>query len=531
MDPSALGSLWNSFRPITKLLDEILVEIFLCTGAERGAHDNGISPVELTRYMLVCWRWRSVIVSHACFWGTIVVKKRSEWLQIALPRSQLAMVHLESDASTLASVLSDVIPHRDRIRSLELGKCRSYAQVMGVSSLIQAPFKSLTRLHIKSYAHDRPDFGPYLLFLPEHYPQLTHLTLRGLHVQWTESLLSRLTLLYLSHCSIWPSLMDGDAFLDVLQQGRRLEDLTLSDFISAACSVVPSRSRRPFTFPRLTDLLIVDEERWFRQFMAFVRAPRPRQLTLRTGDVGTDDLDNAPTSPQVIMRAPDVPFFLDTGVRAHIHASTTVAAFNMWHRASDMQCTSYTLAFPLPGMVLDFSPMIQIFGLLNGDIPELSTLSVLDLKAPMCGLDRDTLDAYFDAAPHLRWLHIGCGRDASFPLPPYVFDSLSTRSEAPDADSNGSDAAVRCPKLTYLGLGGLDWDGGAVMDAALGCLRTRAALGVQQLEHLAIRVRPRPPEEEPEGGWGPAVARYATQLQEMVSHQFSFAVGPECGVY
>lgn len=368
-----------------------------------------------------------------------------------------------------------------------------------------------------------------LVFLPEHYPQLTHLTLKCLHLQWTTSLLSRLTYLDLSDCSIWPFPMEGDTFLDVLQQGQHLEELTLDDFMSAACSVVPSRSRQPFSLPRLTSLLIIDEERWFRQFMAFVRAPRPRELALLAGDVGTDE-----TRTPVIMPAPDVPFFLDTGIRLHVHMATTAVALNIWHRASEMQCMSFSLTSPIPDAVLDLSPIIS---LVKEVIHDFSTLCMLDLKVPMRGLNRDTLDAlYLDAAPHLRWLHIGCGRDASHPLPAYIFDSLATRSDASDADSRGGNAVVRCPKLTFLGLGGLDWDGGAVMDAAADCLRTRAALGAQKLKYLAIRVRspPRSKEEGPDGPkeWKAAVvSRYGAQLLAMVSREFSFAVGPTRGVY
>ncbi len=121
VDSLTLGRMWNAFASINALPDEVLVEVFLCTRLKRRTFDKDISPVEPTRYMVVCRRWRDVIVSHACFWGTIVVKKRTEWLRLALPRSNQAMLYLEfDDLPTLASVLSDVIPHRDRIRTLEL---------------------------------------------------------------------------------------------------------------------------------------------------------------------------------------------------------------------------------------------------------------------------------------------------------------------------------------------------------------------------------------------------------------------------
>lgn len=150
VDSLTLGRMWNSFASINALPDEVLVHVFLYTRLKRRAYED-ISPVEPTRYMVVCRRWRDVIVSHACFWGTIAVEERTEWLKLALPRSNQAMLYLEfNKLPTLASVLPDVMPHRDRIRTLVLGYHPFYTEFMTVSPLIAAPFKSLTRLEISA---------------------------------------------------------------------------------------------------------------------------------------------------------------------------------------------------------------------------------------------------------------------------------------------------------------------------------------------------------------------------------------------
>ncbi|OJT03489.1 hypothetical protein TRAPUB_5908 [Trametes pubescens] len=521
VDPLTLRRAWNSFASFDELPDEILIEVFLCAGV---VHDNDTSPVELTRYMLVCRRWRDVIVSHACFWNTIAVQGRSApWFRLALRRSQLAMLHLESDAPTLASVLPDLVPHRDRIRSLQVGYCQSYVQFMAVSSFIQAPFESLTALHIETGTDDRPNTG-YVGLLPEHYPQLENLSLRGLHIQWTASLMSGLTYLDLNRCSLWPSLMDGDTFLDVLQQGQSLEVLSLRYFMSAACSAIPSRDRPAFTLPRLHEIVLVDKEQWVQQFMAFVRARRPRELAL-TSNFGIGDLDNAPLGHHGLVPAPDVPLFSGTGSRLHLHAFTTEARGALWrHRGSS---TEYrTWAIHAPSLAEDIIRFIRPLRKVS-----TSTLCMLDIKMPMRGVRRDILDAFLDEAPHLRWLHLGCGQDLSHPLPTDIFDSLATRTGGSDTAA----AAVRCPKLTYLGLGGLHWDGGAVMEAALSCLRTRAQMGptVKQLEYLKIRIWGIWTGVEKDRRWfRPTEVWCGTLLQEMVSREFSIAIGLDlCGVY
>lgn len=535
MDPLTLGRAWNSFACINEIPEELLVQVFLfaCTQDQDQDQDG---PRELKWLMLVCRRWRYVIVSHACFWNMIFVRGRSKWFRLTLRRSKLAMLHLYIDPHTLelASMLPDVIPHRDRIRSLVQQACVSYVQFMALSSLLEAPFRSLTRLRVGPASPDgRPDTG-YFVLIPEHYPQLTELVLIGVHVQWTVPLLSQLEKLYLTKCSIWPSHMDGDTFLDVLQHGQHLNCLDLQDFIGAACSVVPSRDRPPFTLPCLDVVRVVDEDRWVQQFMAFVHAPRPHG-SAHARYFGIGDLDNAstPLSHHEVFPAPDVPLFPDTGFRLYVHAFKTEVRCTRWYHGSDgTRYNSYSSLRRGQELVDDIDDLIRLLG---NTMVHPSALCMLDLKIPMHNVDCHTLAAFLDAAPHLQWLHLGCGHDFRRPLPSGIFEILATRTG--DYDTNEDTAAVRCPKLKYLGLGGLDWDGGAVMDAALGCLRTRARVrpSVQQLEYLTIRIKSlRIIEEEELGEWfKPTEVWYGTLLQAMVSPgEFSFALGPNsCGLY
>lgn len=510
VDTPPQGRRWNAFsHGISKLPDELLVQVLLYSQQNQN--------------MLVCRRWRGLIVSHACFWSTIFAKGHPEWLKLALSRSKSAMLDLGLDPSTLASVLSEVIPHRERIRSLGLERCQSYAQVTALSSLFQAPFKCLTVLQLKTPTDDRPDAG-YFVLRPEHYPQLTTLILAGVHVQWTSSLLSQLTTLSLKFCSIWPSPMDGDTFLGVLQHGQRLTTLMLQDFMSAACSAIPSRAKPPISLPLLKFVYLIDTEQWVREFTFRVRTHTPSELAL-TGEADVGDFDNIPISRRGLLLAPATPFFPDSGARLHIHATRTMVMLTDWaHTQEGAGHKIYNAHTPngFSAAILR-SPTMFCF--------PSSSLSILDIRVPMHDMDRDTLDAYLEGAPRLRWLHIGCGKDASHALPAYVFDILAA---CPYDSVDEALYPARWPELTYLGLGGLDWDGGAVMDAALHCLRIREADGARQLEYLAIRVKPRHREGKSgeRGEWEEVDIRYAERLEDMVSCEFSFAVGPDIrGVY
>lgn len=520
VDSLTLGRMWNSFASINALPDEVLVHVFLCTRLKRRTWEKDISPVEPTRYMVVCRRWREVIVSHACFWGTIVVKKRTEWLGLALPRSNQAMLYLEfDDLPTLASVLPDVTPHRDRIRTLTLGYHPCYTEFMVVSPLISATLKSLTRLEITASTWRRPEVG-YFVLLPEHYPQLTHLELQGVHIQWTTSLLSRLKVLSLTKCSIGPSPIHADIFLGVLRRGRRLKKLVLDGFMTAACSDPPSKSQPPFSLPRLQEFRITDSAQWVQQLAIFVRAPTRGRVQI-SGNVAIGDLDDTPISHRGLLLPPERPFFSAniTTLRVYILCPSTKFTLEC---SENPVSTALELNLPKDVILTSSTILASIKSALNP-----GSLQSLALSIPMHNVDRDAFDAYLDASPHLQSLHLvstapwGSSRH---PLPLCIFDSLAARSRALDKDeSDVARVRLRCPKLRSLYLGGLAWDGGAPMDAALDCLRTRAALDVRKLEFLNIHVLPRPSEGGPKQ-WRAVDRRYFKQLQKMVSHTFSFSV-------
>lgn len=522
VDSLTLGRMWNAFASINTLPDEVLVQVFLCTRLKRHTWSRDISPVEPTRYMAVCRRWRDTIVGHACFWDTILVDEGTKWLRLALSRSHQAMLHLEFDhLPTLASLLPDVVPHRDRIRNLVLGYHPRYTEFMTVSPLIAAPFKSLTRLNISASTRYRPDVG-YFVLLPEHYPQLMQLELKGLHVKWTASLLCQLTSLSLSNGTTAPSPMHADTFLDVLQHGQNLKSLILDGFISAACSNPPSRSRHPFSLSNLEEFRITDSAQWIQHLMTFVQSPTQHAgWVALSGEVAVGDLSNALISHRGFLLPPEVPFFPANTTSLVVLILWPATRFTLQSSNSQVHTT---LALDLPAHVP--LPSNTILASIKGTL-DTHLLRALDLRIPMHNVDRDAFDAYLDAFPYLRSLHIGTtAREKNYdPLPVCIFDSLMSRNHALDKDDfDVGRIRVRCPNLESLSLGGLSWDGGAVMDAALDCLKIRAALDAPQLKFLDIRVLPRPLKGRPRG-WRAVDLRYTEQLQNMVSNTYSFFVG------
>ncbi|KAL1943557.1 hypothetical protein VTO73DRAFT_4002 [Trametes versicolor] len=517
VDSPALGGTGNGFASINTLPDELLVPILLLTRLWPPWSSKKTNPV---CYMLVCRRWRAVILAHGHFWDTITVHKRTEWLLLALSRSHQVPLHLTfADLPTLAGVLPHVVPLRDRIESLVLGR-GSKEELAAVSSLINGVFPSLTKLAISNGGIPSPITGPtveQLLFRHANYPRLAHLELERLPVQLTESLFRHLTTLTLKSCSPAPSQMTADAFLDMLESAERLENLTLNRFVSAACSQLPSPSRHAFSLPRLRNIDLTDTASWIRQLTTFVELP-PRGSVRLVGSLANHELDDALIQHWTLLlpQLHGLPFFFTTDTLT-VSEYLGQAAFH---------CTGGPLDVSLTLMPADFTDwahkLIPSATMLTAaaELFTTSALTSLTLSIDLHDVPRAAFDALFDALPHLASLrltpHMLLGQD-EHPLQPHLLESLA----AAPSDSSGLGkprACARCPGLARLTLAGFSWDGGAVMGALVACLRARAALGARPLQYLGVAVKPR------RRGAGWKDARYAAQLRKMVAREYKFEV-------
>lgn len=472
--------------------------------------------------MLVCRHWRNIVVDHVCFWRTIDVRNSAEWPKLALSRSHQAALHLRvHNVTTLTSVFPDLKPHRPRIRILEITSFRCDEEIRTLCRLLFSRLNSLTRLEIWYSSGVRTPVLPI-----ERYPQLMQLEIRGIYIQWTVPLLSCLTVLSLNNCAIWPSLMDMDIFLDVLQCGQRLQQLTLRNFMTEACSDTPPRhDRHPFALPNLLELDVTDTVLKVRQFAAFLQFPTHSDVKL-TGTLGMSDLDNNPLDPCELLlshRLCDIPF-----VRSTAALSLTQSVDSCGVRWRDDR--RLLLDFPEKTVIQD----AHIIGKMIEESFSSTKITILSLDIDLLHVSRAVFNTIFDALPHLRHLLLDFvrAREGGTPLSTRVLESLASIPDMADADTTGAhvhvgnppepeqaEVVVRCPELQYVNVDGFHRDSGEIMAAVLRCLIAREGRGAQKLDSLEISVKPpRAPGEDEQA------QRYAARFPELVSLDYKFTV-------
>ncbi|OJT03978.1 hypothetical protein TRAPUB_5307 [Trametes pubescens] len=514
MDSFTLGNTWNSFASINKLPAELLVDILLCT--RLGSWFSEDRPAEPIRHMLVCRHWRDVVVDHACFWCTIDIRKSTEWFKLALSRSRQAALHLRAhNPITLASAFPDLKPHLPRILILEI-LCGSREEIRDLCPLLFSRLKSLTRFKIRGHSALCA-----LVLPPERYPQLMCLEIAGLYLQWTAPLLSRLTVLSLTDCIIWPSRMDVDAFLDVLQCGQRLRKLTLTKFMGAACTDTPSRPRCPFALPSLRDLDITDSVLRVRQFAAFLQFPTYSNVRF-TAELGTDDLDDGLLGPCELLlshQLHEIPI-LRSAEALCLYQSVYSCGVRWIGKYLSLDFSQETIR-QAPNAIMETL----------AETVSSSTIRILTLSIDLLHVSRAVFDSLFDALPCLTFLHLDLAKnkDGGTPLPTRALESLASIPETAGTDTAGehvqagdrpeqAHAIVRCRELDFIAIDGFYWHSSEILATVLRCLRVREGRGAQKVGTLEIRMKPGPraPEDDEQD------QRYATQLQEMVSRDYRF---------
>lgn len=109
--------------------------------------------------MLVCRRWRGLIISHACFWSTIIAKGRLGWLRLALSRSKTVI--LRSVNPRLRASGHDTPPRPDTLSRAGTTPiiCASHSPVFLDSSPLQIPYSTSHQERPRLLAGDRSGHG------------------------------------------------------------------------------------------------------------------------------------------------------------------------------------------------------------------------------------------------------------------------------------------------------------------------------------------------------------------------------------
>lgn len=104
-DLLGVDRLINAAIPIHQLPDEMLIEIF---HFYRTTSPRALGLMSLMR---VCARWRSLVSTTPSFWRNIYVRKRCEWLNLALSRCSGTPAEVILDDVALSrSVFSSILP-------------------------------------------------------------------------------------------------------------------------------------------------------------------------------------------------------------------------------------------------------------------------------------------------------------------------------------------------------------------------------------------------------------------------------------
>lgn len=252
--------------------------------------------VDWSQTMLVCRRWRAVIKANTCFWRSIHVGSNTRWLDLALSRSGNVNLSLTfSVPSALLSALPQVLGILERIERLQFSCLGDALSLKTLEPLVRATLPSLNGLDVTIirtggvlvYAQvvpgfrDWPDRRETFEFAPNSFPGVMRLSLMRVSIPWTASYISHLHHLSLRGCIVHPSAISVSTFLDVLREGQNLEELTLHDILSSACSSRPRPSERlrAVVLPRLRKADFSDDFEWISLYVSYIQLPSQGEVS------------------------------------------------------------------------------------------------------------------------------------------------------------------------------------------------------------------------------------------------------------
>lgn len=499
----ATRALWNARLPVHKLPTEVLVDLLsrLPSYALPGSIFSSNSA-DWFRIMLVCRRWRAVVKANPCFWRSIHVGKDNlEWLNLALFRSADSNLFLDfSSSSAFFSALPQLLDRRDRIEHLRFS-CYGAPSLGPMVPLVSVPLPSVTHLDVSIDTLEgvfnlelpegqEPRHHDILEFEPVNFPRVTNLSLNGAQVSfsWTTSFISHLRFLDLRRCKFHPATMSVSSFFDILREAQNLEELTLDDVLSSACSSIPppSERRRVVALPNLRKAYLADHVAWISLFPSYLQLPSRGEISFH-GLIDNAALANNPDISYISMLPPDIRTFL-------FFKSATSAMMAMDSRSYQITCRG-----PGPDVTLvlrvrsDSVEWWQNVGrgvahfvdlLRDAPLTELELSFNLDFQFDV--IDPAVFDVVLEAFPAIQELRVrsraAAGEDI---VPELLAHSLGWRNPTP----NEGEGEVRCPNLRIIRIQRHHESEESFLPALVECLFNRADGGVPRLELLEVTVR------------------------------------------
>ncbi|KAM5545693.1 hypothetical protein V8D89_000731 [Ganoderma adspersum] len=240
-----LNQLLNTFLPIHKLPNELLIHIFSDFHDDRDIHTDDIirsgmyqrSPIrkDWLRLMLVCRHWRDVLISAPTFWRYIDLKRyHVKWTNLCLGRSNPALLHVM--AGSRANAHLDILhPHVHRFQKFFLIVANGTDMQTVLPPLFGSGMPLLEGLRFAGTGPGDNNLDVHLT--SERFPSLRTLLLTRTMAPPDISLYAQLRMLELKLCH---HTFSFEGFLDALAASVQLEELSIYETLSSLSSEDPT---------------------------------------------------------------------------------------------------------------------------------------------------------------------------------------------------------------------------------------------------------------------------------------------------
>ena len=293
---------------VHNLPNELLVPIFLAFqeategplwGLKSRVGHNGSFYMGWQGLMLVCRRWRDVLVSTPAFWRKVHVRMdgHNDWTERCLELSAATSLDVCADPDLRREYsLSILYPHVHRFRSFRFGTIYCPRLLVTVPHLFGSGMPLLEDLYFVAHRLITTTEDVDIQLSSQRFPRIQHLSLSGIVSPRDVSLYAQLRTLSLSGCSHSVSF---DHFLDALAASAQLEELSLMAALHVFTDnwvwdeAVPRRT--PISLPRLRELRL-EEHGIVRtsHFLAHLHLHPSVALWIEGNFKETDYVNNSP---------------------------------------------------------------------------------------------------------------------------------------------------------------------------------------------------------------------------------------------
>ena len=488
---STLKAQWNAAAPVNSLPNELFVEIFLLAEPRPVGHcenTNSILPdsVSWAPLMLVCRHWKNAILSTPGLWRVIKIRKNLRWAELAVSRSQDAMLDIDFWFNTpLVATHPILLPVAERIAALAFF-CMYDSCLAPALRLVNSAHSNLVELSLTRAGWEPRNTFPgvssqSVSFCPQQFPAMTALTIEGVRVSLKDpqAFISQLRVLDVRECLLLcdPPILTSSTFLDILAGCASLEEACLYGVLSQFHDDLPKGGGKPdaqpgISIPKLRKLRIEDKVKVVSNFMSSLYVPPSVEVRL----VGKLD---SPSERSPGLFIPVLP--LNWRQTLPVLDDVRTLFLNVGLEKTEIQLGASASNGVVVEVAVDFNA--------GGCLSRAAVDEVLQLfsDVPITSL---TVGLYIGPGDveKAEWSRLlaGFGDLETFAvitpgMPVPVFEALAEPQPGQSGDR------VVCPKLRELWLLGLWWSDDT-LESIIECVETRIHGGATALEKLDLEL-------------------------------------------